>query len=77
VTIVRAAFVAGSVRFRVNVPTAATESSVVRANLWIAKDPVSAGAAAASPSGAAGGVPTVPVTGTTSRPGVGRRCPSV
>ena len=42
---VRAAFDAGSVTLRVKVPTAATASSVVRANLRIENEPVTSGVA--------------------------------
>jgi hypothetical protein len=68
---VRAVFDAGSVKLRVRVPTAATPPSVVRANRWIANEPVTAGAIGASTAavGVAGdAVPRVPVTGTMRRP---------
>jgi hypothetical protein len=54
VTIVRASFDAGSVRLRVNIPTAATSPSEVCANLRIANEPVTSGIEATSSSGLAG-----------------------
>jgi hypothetical protein len=54
VTIVRAALDAGSMRLRVNVPTAATSPAVVRANLWMENEPVTCGTEEASPSSRAG-----------------------
>jgi hypothetical protein len=72
VMIVRALFDAGSVKLRIRVPTAATPPSVVRANRWIANEPVTVGAIPASTAVVADAVAKVPVTGTMSRP-VGRR----
>lgn len=54
VTIVRAAPVEGSVRLRVNIPTAATSPSVVCANRRIENEPVTCGLTSASLPGAAG-----------------------
>lgn len=54
VTIVRATPVEGSVRLRVNIPTAATSPAVVCANRRIENEPVTCGLTSASLPGAVG-----------------------
>lgn len=73
VTIARAAPDAGSVRFSVNIPKAATSPAVLCANLWIENDPVTRVIELAlelAEVADAAGVASVPVIGTISLPGV-------